>query len=130
TQIRRKRHGDFLRTRIEDPQGRVIYRYRGAPAGRILPASAARTTAAVLRETMTRGTGTVAKALGYRGRAGGKTGTTNDYRDAWFIGFDDVTTCGVWVGFDQPKQIVDRGYGATLALPIWVRIMNAETPRS
>jgi len=116
--------------RVEDPQGRVIYRYRGSPAGRILPASAARTTAAVLRETMTRGTGAVAKALGYRGKAGGKTGTTNDYRDAWFIGFDDSTTCGVWVGFDQPKQIVDRGYGATLALPIWVKIMNAETPRS
>jgi len=116
--------------RVEDPQGRVIYRYRSSPSGRILPAAAARTTASVLRETMTRGTAAIAKALGYLGRAGGKTGTTNDYRDAWFIGFDDETTCGVWVGFDQPKRIVDRGYGATLALPIWVKIMNAETPRS
>jgi penicillin-binding protein 1A len=59
-------------------------------------------------------------------KVGGKTGTTNAYRDAWFIGFDARTTCGVWVGFDQPRQIVDRGYGATLALPIWVKIMNAQ----
>lgn len=111
--------------RVEDAQGRVLYRYRGT-SRHILPAGASRTTAAVLRETMTRGTGAAAAALGYRGHAAGKTGTTNDYRDAWFIGFDTRTTCGVWVGFDQPRQIVDRGYGATLALPIWVRIMNAQ----
>ena len=109
---------------VEDARGRVLYRHRGS-ARRILPSGAARTTTAVLREAMVRGTGAVAKAFGYRGKAAGKTGTTNDYRDAWFIGFDARTTCGVWVGFDQPKQIVDRGYGATLALPIWVKIMNA-----
>ncbi|MFM8657408.1 MAG: penicillin-binding transpeptidase domain-containing protein, partial [Chthoniobacterales bacterium] len=110
---------------VEDAQGRVLYRYRGS-SQRILPAGAARTTASLLREAMTRGTGAVAKAFGYNGKAAGKTGTTNDYRDAWFIGFDARTTCGVWVGFDQPKQIVERGYGATLALPIWVKIMNAQ----
>ena len=112
---------------VEDARGRVLYRHRGS-SQRILPAAAARTTTTVLREAMSRGTGAVAKAFGYKGKAGGKTGTTNDYRDAWFIGFDARTTCGVWVGFDQPKQIVDRGYGATLALPIWVKIMN-EAPR-
>ena len=112
---------------VEDTRGRVLYRHRGT-SQRILPAAAARTTTAVLREAMVRGTGAVAKAFGYKGKAAGKTGTTNDYRDAWFIGFDARTTCGVWVGFDQPKQIVDRGYGATLALPIWVKIMN-EAPR-
>lgn len=109
--------------RVEDAQGRIIYRSKGS-LQRMLPANVARLTAAVLREAMTRGTGQVAKAFGYRGQAAGKTGTTNDYKDAWFIGFDEDTTCGVWVGFDQPKRIVDRGYGATLALPIWVKIMN------
>ncbi|MBE2179692.1 MAG: PBP1A family penicillin-binding protein [Chthoniobacterales bacterium] len=109
---------------VEDAQGRVLYRYKGS-AQRILPAKAARMTADVLAEAMTRGTGAVARSFGYRGHAAGKTGTTNDYRDAWFIGFDAETTCGVWVGFDQPKKIVERGYGATLALPIWVKIMNA-----
>jgi Membrane carboxypeptidase (penicillin-binding protein) len=114
-----------LLDRVEDPQGRVLYRYKGS-LQRILPSGVARTTAGILREAMTRGTGQVAAAFGYRGEdAGGKTGTTNDYKDAWFIGFDRETTCGVWVGFDQPKRIVDRGYGATLALPIWVKIMNA-----
>lgn len=113
-----------LLDRVEDPQGRVIYRYRGS-VRRILPPAVARLTASVLREAMTRGTGQVAAAFGYRGQAAGKTGTTNDYKDAWFIGWDRETTCGVWVGFDQPKRIVDRGYGATLALPIWAKIMNA-----
>jgi len=113
-----------LLDRVEDPQGRVLYRYKGS-VQRILPSNVARLTAGVLREAMTRGTGQIAAAFGYRGEAAGKTGTTNDYKDAWFIGFDRETTCGVWVGFDQPKRIVDRGYGATLALPIWVKIMNA-----
>ncbi len=113
-----------LLDRVEDPQGRVLYRYKGS-VQRILPSNTARLTAGVLREAMTRGTGQIAAAFGYRGEAAGKTGTTNDYKDAWFIGFDRETTCGVWVGFDQPKRIVDRGYGATLALPIWVKVMNA-----
>lgn len=113
-----------LLDRVEDPAGRVIYRHKGSMQ-RVLPAAAARLTTAVLREAMTRGTGQIAAAFGYRGTAAGKTGTTNDYRDAWFIGFDHETTCGVWVGFDAPKRIVDRGYGATLALPIWVKVMNA-----
>lgn len=115
----------YILDRVEDPAGRVIYRHKGTMQ-RILTPSSAEITANILREAMTRGTGQVAAAFGYRGQGGGKTGTTNDYRDAWFIGFDRETTCGVWVGFDTPKRIIDRGYGATLALPIWVKIMNAE----
>jgi penicillin-binding protein 1A len=117
----------YLLDRVEDPTGRTIYRHQGG-GQRILPVEAARLTSGVLREAMSRGTGQAAAAFGYRGTAGGKTGTTNDYRDAWFIGFDGETTCGVWVGFDTPKRIVDRGYGATLALPVWAKIMNAAAP--
>lgn len=113
----------YLLETVQDPQGRVLYRHKGA-VRRIMPAGAARVTADVMAEVMTRGTAAGAAALGYRGRAAGKTGTTDDYRDAWFLGFDRETTCGVWVGFDQPKPIIDRGYGAALALPIWVKIMN------
>jgi penicillin-binding protein 1A len=113
-----------LLDRVEDAQGRTLYRYRGTMQ-RLLPSNAARAVTVVMRETMTRGTGAIAANFGYRGASAGKTGTTNDYKDAWFIGFDAETTCGVWVGFDQPKQIIDRGYGATLALPIWARIMSA-----
>lgn len=111
--------------RVENAQGRVLYRRNREAPQRILPANAARITAAILADVMTRGTGASAAALGYKGRAAGKTGTTNGYRDAWFLGFDHDVTCGVWVGFDRPKTIIERGYGATLALPIWVEIMNA-----
>jgi penicillin-binding protein 1A len=62
--------------------------------------------------------------LGLDRTAAGKTGTTDDYKDAWFVGFTNSLTCGVWVGFDQPQTIEQRGYGATLALPIWVKIME------
>lgn len=113
----------YLVERVESPQGRVLYRRKGS-VQRILPASAARLTAAILTDVMKRGTGAAAAALGYKGRAAGKTGTTNGYRDAWFIGFNDEITCGVWVGFDKPTTIMEHGYGATLALPLWVQIMN------
>jgi penicillin-binding protein 1A len=56
--------------------------------------------------------------------AAGKTGTTNDYKDAWFAGYTSTLTCGVWVGFDQPTTIVPHGYGAALALPVWTQVMN------
>lgn len=113
-----------LLDRVEDAHGRVLYSYRGTMQ-RILPSDAARATQEVMRETMTRGTGAIAANHGFRRPSAGKTGTTNDYKDAWFIGFDEETTCGVWVGFDQPRQIIDRGYGAALALPIWAKIMSA-----
>ena len=73
---------------------------------------------------LSRGTAASAKSLGLDRTAAGKTGTTDDYKDAWFVGFTNSLTCGVWVGFDQPQTIEQRGYGATLALPIWVKIME------
>jgi penicillin-binding protein 1A len=59
----------------------------------------------MLRDVIDRGTGTPARALGVRGSVGGKTGTTDDYRDAWFVGFATSVVVGVWVGFDQPAPI-------------------------
>jgi len=69
--------------------------------------------------------GAGAKALGFSKPAAGKTGTTNDFRDAWFVGFTSSLTCGVWVGLDQPATIMSKGYGAALAMPVWVDVMNA-----
>ena len=63
--------------------------------------------------------------LGLEGYGAGKTGTTNNYLDAWFVGFDKNLTCGVWVGFDKPRPIMKGGYGGALALPIWVDIIEA-----
>ena len=55
---------------------------------------------------------------------GGKTGTTNEFKDAWFVGFSSAVVVGVWVGFDQPKTIGREAYGARYALPIWSDFMR------
>jgi penicillin-binding protein 1A len=82
-----------------------------------------------LSKVMQKGTGASARSMGWTKAAAGKTGTTNDYRDAWFIGYTNSLTCGVWVGLDKPQKIAARGYGSTLALPIWVGVMNEASPK-
>jgi 1A family penicillin-binding protein len=89
----------------------------------ISPAAAFQMTT-MLRDVIERGTGTPARALGVRGPIGGKTGTTDDYRDAWFVGFSTSAVVGVWVGFDQPATIGRDAYGARVALPIWADFMK------
>jgi 1A family penicillin-binding protein len=78
----------------------------------------------MLRDVIERGTGRSAKDLGVRGAVAGKTGTTDDYRDAWFVGFSSSVVAGVWVGFDQPASIGREAYGAHVALPIWAEFMK------
>ena len=69
---------------------------------RILSKQVAFQMITMLRDVVDLGTGSAARRLGVRGPVGGKTGTTNDYRDAWFVGFSSSVVAGVWVGFDQP----------------------------
>jgi membrane carboxypeptidase/penicillin-binding protein len=78
----------------------------------------------MLRDVIDRGTGTPARTLGVRGAVAGKTGTTDDYRDAWFVGFSKSVVAGVWVGFDQPATIGREAYAARVALPIWADFMK------
>ena len=80
--------------------------------------------AQMLKDVVEAGTGYRAREAGFRFPAAGKTGTTNDYRDAWFIGFTPKLVTSVWVGFDQPKTIVAGGYAGQLAAPIWGRFMR------
>jgi penicillin-binding protein 1A len=86
-------------------------------------------TSELMEEVLTHGTAASARSLGFKLPAAGKTGTTNDYKDAWFLGYTSALTCGVWVGFDQPTTIIPRGYGAALALPVWVQVMNKSAAR-
>jgi len=75
--------------------------------------------------------GTAAKAASLNHPLGGKTGTTNDFTDAWFIGFSPSITCGVWVGFDDRQSLGDKQTGAAVALPLWTDFMKvaiAATP--
>jgi membrane carboxypeptidase/penicillin-binding protein len=78
----------------------------------------------MLRDVIERGTGAAARSLGVRGPIAGKTGTTDDYRDAWFIGFSTSVVAGVWVGFDQPASIGQDAYAARVAVPIWADFMK------
>jgi len=109
---------------VTDSEGTVLYR---ATHGRIsvLDPAATRTTTGILTEVMTRGTAAKSAELGLRKPAAGKTGTTDHFVDAWFLGYTQGLTCGVWVGFDHPKTIMHGGYGAELALPIWVDVMQS-----
>jgi penicillin-binding protein 1A len=77
----------------------------------------------MLRDVVRRGTAVRARALG-RNDLAGKTGTTNDQKDAWFSGFNPDLVATVWVGFDQPATLGRREYGGTAALPIWMRFMG------
>ena len=78
----------------------------------------------MLRDVIERGTGASARALGVRGAVAGKTGTTDGYHDAWFVGYSSSVVVGVWVGFDQPAPIGRDAYGARVALPIWADFMK------
>ena len=76
----------------------------------------------LLRNVVENGTATAAKALGRP--LGGKTGTTNDFTDAWFVGFTPSLTAAVWVGYDEKKTLGDRQSGGVVALPIWIDCMK------
>lgn len=114
----------YLIERIDDANGDTIYRAAHISRPAIDPGVAWLTTN-ILTKVMEKGTASSARQMGFTKPAAGKTGTTNDYVDAWFVGYTSSLTCGVWVGLDTPKTIMPRGYGATLALPIWVDVMKA-----
>src|SRR5882724_2871698 len=108
---------------FDDQQHKPIYLSAHITSQAIDP-GAAWMTSEVMEDVLTKGTAASARSSGFRLPAAGKTGTTNDYKDAWFVGFTSTLTCGVWVGFDQPTTIVARGYGAALSLPVWTQVMN------
>jgi penicillin-binding protein 1A len=88
----------------------------------VVSARTARVMVSMLREVVLHGTGYQASKLNHP--LGGKTGTTNDFTDAWFVGFSPSITCGVWVGFDEKKTLGDKETGARAALPIWIDFMR------
>ena len=109
--------------RVFDSGGRQVLD-RPVQGEQLISVEAAYQMTSMLRDVIERGTGTPARALGVRGPVGGKTGTTDDYRDAWFVGFSTSVVVGVWVGFDQPAPISREGSGARVALPIWADFMK------
>jgi penicillin-binding protein 1A len=122
------RHPSYVIERIDNAAGDTIYRAKNPPVRALDPGICWMVTDA-LTKVLQRGTAASAKTIGFTKPAAGKTGTNDDYRDAWFVGYTSSLTCGVWVGLDKPETIISKGYGATLALPIWVDAMNAASPQ-
>jgi len=113
----------YLIERVDDAGGTTLYRAPSNVRTVLQPGACAMLTG-VLTKVLDRGTAATARASGFKKIAAGKTGTTDDYKDAWFIGYTSSLTAGVWVGFDKPQRTVAQGYGATMALPVWVEVMN------
>ncbi len=108
---------------VFDAGGRQVFD-RPVDRERLLSPAVAFQMTSMLRDVIDRGTGASSRALGVRGAVAGKTGTTDDYHDAWFVGFSTSVVAGVWVGFDQPAPIGRDAYGARVALPIWADFMK------
>jgi penicillin-binding protein 1A len=89
----------------------------------VIDQQTARTMMTFLRAVTAHGTGAAAAQLNHP--LGGKTGTTSDFTDAWFLGFSPSVTCGVWVGFDSRQSLGEKETGAKAALPIWMTWMRA-----
>jgi len=109
--------------RVTNYDGRVIDDFQPEVTD-VLPASVARLMVSMLREPFNSGTAERAKPLAQKYPMAGKTGTTNDFTDAWFLGFTPSLTCGVYVGFDDHQTLGAKEEGARVALPIWMQFMS------
>jgi len=109
--------------KVVDHDGRVLFT-AATHNQHVLDNGTAWIVSKLLQQVLVSGTAARAAKLGWDKPGGGKTGTTNDYFDAWFIGYTSSLTCGVWTGFDKPQTIGPKAYGAALALPIWVDFMQ------
>jgi penicillin-binding protein 1A len=115
-------------TRVDDYRGRVLWEPPQYPQPTVDPAIAWILTD-MLREVVDNGTGYLARdpsvgGLSYDIPAAGKTGTTNDNTDVWFVGYTPDLLAGVWLGMDNPRTIMAGATGGTLAVPVWARVMR------
>ncbi len=112
---------------VSDREGNVLW--AGTPDRKqAVSPQAAYVVTSMLEGVITRGTAMKAKVLGHGGAIAGKTGTTDGYRDAWFIGYSAELVIGVWVGFDDERPV--RLTGAQAALPIWMEVAKRALPVS
>jgi penicillin-binding protein 1A len=114
-------------TLVADDKGRVIYKYE-PDAHAVFTPQVARQVTGMLQNVLDFGTGApVRNEYGFHAPAAGKTGTTNDYKDAWFEGFTTKLVAGAWIGYDQPREVMSGGYAARVALPVWANVMKQMT---
>jgi len=112
--------------RVEDRDGTVLYS-SDVKGARAISDVTAFLMANMMEDVINAGTANRARTLGFTLPAAGKTGTSNDYNDAWFVGFTPSLVAGVWVGFDQPRTILPGGFAAEVAVPLWTSFMKTAT---
>lgn len=112
--------------KVEDRAGNVLEKNAPRPV-EVLSEETAAVMTSMMSSVMDHGTGFPARARGFTLPAAGKTGTMDDYMDAWFVGYIPSLVCGVWVGYDQKKSIGPGMTGARAALPVWTDFMIGAT---
>ena len=112
--------------KVEDKNGTVLEKNSPRPV-EVLSEATASVMTSMLQSVMDHGTGYGARAHGFLNPAGGKTGTMDEYNDAWFVGYTPSLVSGVWVGFDEKRPIGPGMTGARAALPIWTEFMIGAT---
>jgi penicillin-binding protein 1A len=111
---------------VKDSGGHVLE--NNTPVGEsVLDPMVAYIMVHTLKDVIDNGTGRIIRRLGFNYPAAGKTGTTNDNVDAWFLGFTPDLTCGVWVGYDERQSLGKKQTGGETAAPIWAEFMKAAT---
>jgi len=121
-------HTPMLVRRVETTDGEVLFAAQ-QEGTRGVSEQTAFLMANMMADVVNAGTGAPARSVGFRLPAAGKTGTTNDYHDAWFVGFTPNLAAGVWIGYDQPRTIIGGGYASVLAVPVWGRFMATATKK-
>jgi penicillin-binding protein 1A len=109
----------YLVTRIEGGDGTILWRAPPFRAEQVLDRGAAFQMTSMLRSVVDQGTGRVLRDMGVPGPVAGKTGTTNNGADVWFIGYTPTLVAGVWFGYDSPRPIAPNASGGLLAAPAW-----------
>jgi penicillin-binding protein 1A len=112
-----------LVTKVERENGEVVWQAEPVRKRRVMAPAVAYIVTDALRDALARGTGSAVRSTGFRAPAAGKTGTTNDGTDAWFVGYTPETLTAVWIGFDEQRPIMERATGGRLAAPVWARMM-------
>jgi membrane peptidoglycan carboxypeptidase len=117
----------YLLTKIEDADGEVLYQAKARPRVRTVDEGPAYQVHAALQEDLLDGNAAAAtRQLGLKPMAaGGKPGTSYNFSDALFAGYNSEVTCAVWEGFDKPAPIYRGAFGSKIAMPVWVDVMNA-----
>jgi 1A family penicillin-binding protein len=110
--------------RAEGEDGRVRWQADEPERDHVLDAAVAYIITDALRDVLARGTGQAVRQVGFRAPAAGKTGTTNDGADTWFVGYTPEIVATVWIGFDRQRPIMAKATGGKLAAPVWARLMS------